>query len=173
MSFTGITRILLVVLSTVLLGGVGFKILGGEEWTILDSIYMVIITLSSVGFQEVHPLNHAQQVWTIIVISFGLGIVFYASTQVTQFILSFNVLRRRRMEHKAKILKQHFIVIGYGRMGKVICTELANQSLPFIVIEMNQEKCSEITEKGYIFIQGDATVDESLEKQTSKKPLDS
>jgi len=171
LGITRIGKILLLVLCTILIGAAGFKILGAEDWSILDSIYMVVITLSSVGFQEVHPLNEAQRIWTIIIISFGLGIVFYAITQATQFILSFNVLRRRRMEHKALNLKQHFIVCGYGRMGKVICDELFNQSVPFVIIESNLEKNSIIAEKGYIYVQGDATADKTLEKANIKEAV--
>ena len=169
MVFTRIKRVLLLVICTLLIGAGGFKILGGDDWSFLDSIYMVVITLSSVGFQEVHPLNEAQRIWTIIIISFGIGIVFYAISQVTQFIVSFNVRRRRRMENRALNLKQHFIVCGYGRMGKVICLELHKHSLPFLVIDSSPEKISEIAEKGYLYIQGDATADETLEKANIKE----
>ena len=68
------------------------------------------------------------------------------------------------MESKALRLKQHFIVCGYGRMGKVICSELAKQSFAFVVIESAAEKISEIFEKGYLYIEGDATTDETLAK---------
>lgn len=166
--FNRIRRILLLVVGTLLVGAAGFKILGGANWSMLDSIYMVVITLSSVGFQEVHPLNGAQKIWTIIVITFGLGIVFYAISQVTEFVLSFNVLRRKKMEDKALDLKQHFIVCGFGRMGKVICEELHNQSLPFLVIDSNPKKIEAIQEKGYVYIQGDATDDETLDKANIK-----
>ena len=88
-------------------------VLGDESWSFLDAIYMVVITLSTVGFGEVHPLTEAQRIWTIVIISFGIGIVLYAFTQATQYLLNFDLLRRRRMEFKASQLKNHFIVCGF------------------------------------------------------------
>lgn len=164
MGFSRLRRILLLVLGTLLTGAAGFRILGGEEWSLLDSVYMVVITLSSVGFQEVHPLSEAQRIWTIITIFFGIGIVLYAITQATQFFLNFNMLRRRGMEKKGSNLKKHFIICGYGRMGRVICDEMEKQSLPFVVIESDPEKVEAITDRDYVYVQGDATEDETLEK---------
>ncbi|MDP6455964.1 MAG: NAD-binding protein [Candidatus Marinimicrobia bacterium] len=164
MGFSKLGRIVILVLGTVLLGAAGFKVLGGKEWSLLDALYMAVITLSTVGFEEVHTLSDIQKIWTIVIISFGIGIVFYAFSQAAQFLLSFDLLRRRRMENKASHLKDHFIVCGYGRMGKVICGELIKQGQPFVIIENNMEKITKIAEESYIYVQGDATLDETLQK---------
>ncbi|MCH8011099.1 MAG: two pore domain potassium channel family protein [Candidatus Marinimicrobia bacterium] len=71
-------------ITTVLVGTIGFKVVGGESWSILDSLYMTVITLSTVGFQEVHNLEPGGKIWTIIVISLGIGIVAFAVSQATE-----------------------------------------------------------------------------------------
>ncbi|MFQ6608518.1 MAG: potassium channel family protein [Fidelibacterota bacterium] len=164
MAFSRIARIFLIFIGVVVIGASGYKLLGGEDWSILDSLYMAVITLSTVGFDEVRDLTPEAKVWTVIIISFGIGIVFYAFSQATEVILNLNLLRRNRMVKRASKLKKHFIVCGYGRMGKVICEELQRQKLTFLVIENSEEKVSTLTELGYIYVKGDATADETLAK---------
>lgn len=156
-------------ITTVLVGTIGFKVVGGESWSILDSLYMTVITLSTVGFQEVHNLEPGGKIWTIIVISLGIGIVAYAVSQAKEFIQNFDRFRRRKMIKKVSRLKNHFIVCGYGRMGKVICKELQNEDLLFVIIENNREKIPNIEDKGYLVVNGDATLDETLELAQIKK----
>ena len=167
----GISRLFTVailVAITVMGGALGFMILGDESWSFLDALYMAVITLSTVGFSEVHPLTEAQRIWTILIISFGIGIVLYAFSQAAQFILNFDLLRRRRMEYKASQLRNHFIVCGFGRMGKVICSELSSQNLSFVIIDSNSDKINDIRESGLTYVQGDATMDETLKKANLK-----
>ncbi len=167
----GISRLFTVailVAITVMGGALGFMILGDESWSFLDALYMAVITLSTVGFSEVHPLTEAQRIWTILIISFGIGIVLYAFSQAAQFILNFDLLRRRRMEYKASQLRNHFIVCGFGRMGKVICSELSSQNLSFVIIDSNSDKINNIREAGLTYVQGDATMDETLKKANLK-----
>ncbi len=167
----GISRLFTVailVAITVMGGALGFMILGDESWSFLDALYMAVITLSTVGFSEVHPLTEAQRIWTILIISFGIGIVLYAFSQAAQFILNFDLLRRRRMEYKASQLRNHFIVCGFGRMGKVICSELSSQNLSFVIIDSNSDKINDIREAGLTYVQGDATMDETLKKANLK-----
>jgi voltage-gated potassium channel len=114
MGIPRLLKIVILVFGTVMIGAVGFKILGRDAWNFLDALYMAIITLSTVGFSEVHPLTDAQRVWAMVVISFGIGIVLYAFSQGAEFLLNFDLLRRRRMELKASKLKNHFIVCGFG-----------------------------------------------------------
>lgn len=164
MGMSRIARVFLLFVTVIVIGASGYKILGGEEWTFLDSIYMAVITLYPTNFEEVRELTPSAKIWTIILISFGIGIVFYAFSQATELILNINLLRRNKMEKRASKLKNHFIVCGYGRMGKVICEELNSQKLDFLIVENNNEKTTIISELGYVFIEGDATADETLEK---------
>lgn len=164
MGISRLFRIAILVLGTVLVGAVGFTALGGEAWSFLDALYMAIITLSTVGFSEVHPLTAAQRIWTMVVISFGIGIVLYAFSQGAQFLMNFDMLRRRRMEIKASQLNNHFIVCGYGRMGEVICSQLVTENLPFVVIDWDSQKIETIRENGMMYVEGDATMDSTLDK---------
>ncbi len=117
MGMSRIARVFLLFVTVIVIGASGYKILGGEEWSFLDSIYMAVITLSTTGVVEVRELTPSAKIWTIILISFGIGIVFYAFSQATELILNINLLRRNKMEKRASKLKNHFIVCGYGRMG--------------------------------------------------------
>lgn len=164
MKISGIRGVILLIIGTVLLGAVGFKVVGGSEWTLLDSFYMAIITLSTVGFTEVHPLGPAGKVWTIVLISLGIGIVAYAVGQTTQYFLNLERFRRRKMTKRVSSLKNHFIVCGYGRMGKVICDELSRQKLPLVVVEQDPEKIAAIQNRGYPVVEGDATKDVTLQR---------
>ncbi len=164
MGIPRLLKIVILVFGTVMIGAVGFKILGRDAWNFLDALYMAIITLSTVGFSEVHPLTDAQRVWAMVVISFGIGIVLYAFSQGAEFLLNFDLLRRRRMELKASKLKNHFIVCGFGRMGMVICSELRRKNLPFSVIDWDIGKIESLRDEGMTYVEGDATSDSTLEK---------
>ncbi len=164
MGIPRLLKIVILVFGTVMIGAVGFKILGRDAWNFLDALYMAIITLSTVGFSEVHPLTDAQRVWAMVVISFGIGIVLYAFSQGAEFLLNFDLLRRRRMELKASKLKNHFIVCGFGRMGMVISSELRRKNLPFSVIDWDIGKIESLRDEGMTYVEGDATSDSTLEK---------
>ena len=148
--------------SIVFIGTIGFYIIGGEQWSWLDSIYMTIITLFFVGFSEVHPLNDLGRIWAIIVIIFGVAGIGMLFASMRDIIIYFNTYRRIIMMNKIKKLKNHFIICGYGRMGAVIAGELGDQNIPFIVIEKNEKKAEQIRELGMYCIHGDATLDETL-----------
>ncbi|MFQ6616189.1 MAG: potassium channel family protein [Fidelibacterota bacterium] len=164
MRISGISRVLLLIIVTVIIGTIGFRMVGGNRWSLLDSLYMAVITLSTVGFTEVHPLGAAGKLWTIILITLGIGIVAYAVGQTTQYILNLERFRRKKMAKRLSSLKKHFIVCGYGRMGKVICEELEKQNLPFAVVEVDPEKIALIQDRGYLVVEGDATLDRTLQE---------
>ena len=146
----------------VFFGSIGFYIIGGEEWSWLDSIYMTIITLFFVGFSEVHPLNDLGRIWAILVIIFGVAGIGMLFASMRDIIIYFNTYRRIIMMNKIKKLKNHFIICGYGRMGAVIASELVEQNIPFIIVEKNEEKVEEIRERGMYCIHGDAALDDTL-----------
>ena len=126
--------------SIIILGSIGFYIIGGDDWSWLDSIYMTIITLFFVGFSEVHPLSDVGRIWAIIVIVFGVAGIGMLFSSMRDIIIYFNTYRRIIMMNKIKNLKNHFIICGYGRMGAVIANELKEQNKSFIIIEKNEEK---------------------------------
>jgi len=144
------------------IGTIGFFIIGGKEWTIVDSLYMTIITLTTVGFGEVHILNDLARIWTLIIIIFGVSGYAVMLSKFGSEIMEFNRYRRRQMLNKINKLKNHYIICGYGRMGAVIARELNEKKLPFVVIDNKESKIEKIQERGYKYIEADATLEDTL-----------
>ena len=150
----------------------GFVILGGtlsytfvEKWSLSDSLYMTLITLSTVGFGEVHPLSMEGRIVTLVIILCGVGIGAFAIGTITEMILEGRIreiLGRRKLEKQLQNLKDHFIICGYGMIGSVICDEVGKSKRSFVIIEKKEELVKEIEKKGYLYILGDATDDEVL-----------
>lgn len=144
-------------------GTAGYMLL--EGWNFIDSLYMTVITLASVGFKEVHDLSPFGRIFTIIIIIGGVGTVAYALSAGAKIILEGElqeVYGRRRLEKKIREMKNHYIVCGYGRMGKIICRELREKNIKFVIVEkqpdMHQEK------DDLLIFPGDATKDEVLKE---------
>ena len=132
--------ILLYFLFLVTFGTIGFYILGGNNWTWVDSIYMTVITLSTVGYGEVYPLTNAGKIWSVLVIIFGVtGIGVLLRTFREEFI-QIEQYRVNKMMKNISKLKNHFVICGYGRMGAVIARELQEKALDFVIIEVNDKK---------------------------------
>lgn len=148
-------------------GTVGYTVL--EKWDFLDSLYMTIITLTTVGFKEVHDLSDNGKIFTIALIVGGVGTMLYVLRIGAQLILEGElqeIYGRKRLEKRLKELKDHYIVCGYGRMGKIIARELRHEDLDFIVIEKNH---TTLDEEDLLIIEGDATKDELLKKAGIEK----
>lgn len=146
----------------VAIGSGGFYTIGGDEWSIIDSIYMTIITLSTVGFGEVYPLSDLGKLWTVIVIIFGVSGFAAIVYELGAELIQMNTYRSRTMRKKISKLKSHYIICGYGRMGAVIAGELYKKGIPFVIVEINELKIDKIQDIGYMHIYGDATMDDIL-----------
>ncbi|MFQ5743622.1 MAG: potassium channel family protein, partial [Acidobacteriota bacterium] len=136
-----------------------------EGWSLLDSFYMVVITLSTVGFGEVRPLSPSGQVVTMGVILFGLMALTLVVGSVTRMVLEGEIRRvlgRRRMERDVGKLTDHYIVCGYGRVGKVVCRELADDGVPLVVVDNDPEMLAQIDVDGHLVVLGDATEEPTL-----------
>jgi len=136
-----------------------------EGWNFFDSFYMTTITLTTVGYREVHDLSPQGQLFTIVLIIGGVGTVFYTLSTGAKITLEGElqeIFGRQRLEKKIRGLKDHYIVCGYGRMGRIICRELKEKNIPFAVIENNPDR--QRTEEGVLLVEGDATKDEVLKE---------
>ncbi len=154
---------LMILAGIIAFGTVGYMVI--EGWGVTDSLYMTMITLSTIGFMEVHHMDTAGRIFTVVLILVGVGTVAYVFKTAIGIILEGEireVLGRKKVNEKIKRLKEHYIICGYGRMGKHICSEFSTTGFPFVVIEKDPEVVTEIHEKGYIVIQGDATQDEVI-----------
>lgn len=151
----GIISSLLLILF--LFGISGFMIL--EGWSFTDAVYMTVTTISTVGYQEVHPLSVPGQWHVIILIILSIGTVAYALSYMTQRLIETRFFYRRKMEKSIQKMENHFIIAGYGRMGRKICSELNKYGKEYVVIEKNPDITGRIKEKGFYFVEGDVTDD--------------
>ncbi|UCG78966.1 MAG: potassium channel protein [Nitrospirota bacterium] len=153
--------LILLILSVFSFGTIGYRVI--EGWSLLDSLYMTIITLTTIGFQEVSPLSQQGRIFTILFVLFGVGVLAYSLNTGARIIFEGEIKKafgRRKLERKIRSIKDHYIVCGYGRMGNIICGELRAKKIPFIVIEKEQFEVD--ADEGSLFIFGDATSDEIL-----------
>jgi len=144
------------------ISSIGFYIIGGNEWSIIDSIYMTVIILSTVGFGEVHGLNEIGRIWTIVVIIFGVSGVAVMVSQLGEEIIEFQQNRSRKIANKISKMRGHYIICGYGRMGLVIAKELNQLKKRFVVVEQDASRIQDLVDSKYKYIQGDATLDKTL-----------
>jgi len=161
----------ILMLLMIIIGIVGFHII--EGWTFLDCFYMTIITIFTVGFKEVRELSPQGQIFTIFIILGGVGTAIFAFTKITETVFEGGIdifLRRKKMEKKLQKLKDHYIICGHGRMGRIVRERLEEEKLPFVVIDNNEEKLAGLNQTNqYLFIEGDATQEEILIKAGIKK----
>ena len=149
-------------IALITIGSVGFYLIGGDEWSFIDSMYMTILTLSTVGFGEVHPLSEIGKLWAILLIIFGVSGFAYIVYELGSELIQLNTYRSRTMRKKISKLQSHYVICGYGRMGAIIASEFQKKNISFVIIEINDSKIIDIQENGYNHIHGDATLDETL-----------
>jgi voltage-gated potassium channel len=134
---------------------------------------MTVITLTTVGFEEVHSLSKTGKLFTIILILLGVGAFLYALSAATRMIIEGEIREifgRRKLGKKIEELKNHYIICGYGRMGKIICKEMKENNAPFVVVENNPEVLVSI-DKDILSLQGDSTQDSVLKEVGIEKAL--
>ena len=152
----------ILILSTILfIGTVGY--MGLEGSTILDGLYMTVITITTVGFQEVIPLSSAGKVFTIILIFVGVSFVLYVFGKITEAVVEGGLKKafgRINMDKKLARLNEHYIVCGFGRIGKVICKSLQDSNKSLVIIENNPDEIKQINQMGYMFVEGEAADDD-------------
>ncbi len=139
-----------------------------EGWDLLDSMYMTIITLATVGYGEVHSVSRAGRIFTMLLIFFGVGFCLYVAGAMVQFMIEGRIralLGRRRLDKKIGRLKNHHIVCGYGRIGRVLCKNLyGRKEFDLVVLESNKDLIPVMEEDGVLYLHGDAVNEENLIK---------
>ncbi len=155
---------ILFLLSLVLISGAaGYMYL--EGWTFLDSLYMTVITVSTVGYGEVHPLDQQGRVFTMILILFGSGILLYSISMLTAFIVEgelTDILKRMKMKKTIDSLRGHYIICGHSQTGHYVIEELHKSRKPFVVIETDRNKIDALLERNILNIEGDASSEAAL-----------
>jgi voltage-gated potassium channel len=148
--------------SLLVIGTAGYIII--EGYTFIDALYMAVITLGTVGYREVAPLSVAGKVFTIFLIIGGIGSVAYAVAQAVEYFISTIVFKRRRMERSIAKLSGHVILCGFGRIGRQVTSQLETRGLEFVIVEQDTEVIEQLDALGYLYVQGNATDDEALQR---------
>jgi voltage-gated potassium channel len=151
-------------------GIIGYMII--EGWQFIDALYMTVITISTVGFKEVNQVSVAGRIFTIFLVFSGVGFTLYVAAAVVQFMVEGRIriiLGRRRLNKKIDRLNNHYIICGYGRIGRVLCRHLKRADIDVAVIEKNPEQIPLMDEDGILYIAGEATDENILIKAGIKR----
>ena len=164
MIFTTKIKISLVILLTIIvIGTVGFHFI--EGWSLLDSFYVCVATLSTVGYGDFVPYTKAGKLFAVGVIIFGVGMMFYTLVLMAETFIEGRlsiVLGRNKLEKMIEKMHNHYIICGGGRIGFLICRELMAGKIPCLVIDNNPEVIQKAKDEGFIYTRGDATQDKVL-----------
>jgi len=155
----------ILLLFVIIIGVFGYMYFSDD--TFINALYMTVITITTVGFGEIHPLSENEKLFTIFLILMSIIILGYAATILTEYIASGELLERikfKKVQKKIEQLNKHAIVCGYGRNGKQAVTKLTKFNMPLVIIENDDERIEEIEEDKLLYIKGDGTKDEVLEK---------
>ena len=138
----------LLLVGVIIFGMAGYMVI--EGWNFFDAIYMTIISITTTGYKEVHPLSEVGKIFTLFVIIFGVMAIAYIGGRLAQFFVEAYVFRRRKMEKKLKVMNKHYIICGYGRMGKKICEELSANKASFVVIEKEEKEIESLRSHDFL-----------------------
>ncbi len=158
-------RILALLIALPVAASIAFMIV--EGWNFFDSLYMAVITLTTVGFMEVHPMSDAGRIVVIVYLVGGLGIFFYGVAYVAELLLRApigEIRRRKRMNKQLETIENHVVVCGYGRVGSNLCGQLQAVGQPVVVIDRDEQTVKDAMAEGVIALRGDATRDALLEE---------
>jgi voltage-gated potassium channel len=147
------------------LGCLGYMMI--EGWPFFDSLYMTIITLATVGYSEVHAVSLPGRIFTVVLIMLGVGFFLYVAGGIIQFLVEGSirqVLGRRKLDSQINKLKEHFIICGYGRIGRVLARFLIEKYVDVVVIERKQSRIAAMDQDGILYLAGEATDETLLER---------
>jgi voltage-gated potassium channel len=163
MEYKSLQRAVTLLFCIIAFGTFGYYIV--EQMTMFEAFYMTLITISTVGFSEIKPLTLYGRIITIIIISGGVTLGAYTIGMLLRMFIEGELRKsfgRRKLEKQISALKGHYIICGYGRIGKVICQDLYAENIPFVVIEKDRSKIEALEDQGYLYIHMDATSEEAL-----------
>jgi voltage-gated potassium channel len=155
--------ILLAIIATLVFGTVGFTVIA--HYPPFDAFYMTLTTMTTVGYMEIHPLSQAGRIFNSILIFFGVSTIFVAIGAMTQTIIELefgDAISQRRNKRMIQELKNHYIICGYGRVGRGAASELKHAGVPFVVVDNLPERVEGAIAAGILAVAADATRDEIL-----------
>ena len=137
-------------------GTAGYMLL--EDWGFVDSLYMTVITLTTVGFREAQPLDATGRIFTVTLILVGVGIVFVTISLTARWVAEAQLgsrSRRRRMDRRIEALQGHYVICAYGRVGRAVAREFEAEGVPFVVIDPKEDLTERMTNDGVLFLTED------------------
>jgi len=146
-----------------LIGTLWYRFVEGWRW--LDSAYMTVSTLATVGFGEINPLGDRGRLFTIILIAMGVISIGYIVNRFTEALIQGYFQEGRRLQQQRRLvesLSEHYILCGFGRTGRQIGMEFQAEGIPFVTLDLSLESVQAAQQMGYIAMQGDATLDDTL-----------
>ncbi len=158
-------RVALLLLLVIIAGTIGYMVI--ERWPLLDAVYMTIITISTVGYNEIHPLSTTGRVFSSVLIFGGVGVMLYTGGALVQYIIEGhfpNIFGRHKMKEKIEKLKNHIILCGYGKVGQEVAQVFDSEEAIFVVIDESEEAVAKAIENGHFCLRGEATSDDTLEE---------
>ena len=167
---THLVIVILLAMFLVGLGTAGYMVI--EDWNVLDSLYMTVITLSTIGYGEVNPISQTGRIFTLVLIVMGVGFFLYVIGNVVQFLVEGRIrliLGRHKLDKQIGQLHNHYIVCGYGRMGRALCRYLIQKRLKFVVVEKNEDRIPVMNTDHVLYVAGEATIEENLHKAGIKR----
>ncbi|MBI4764716.1 MAG: potassium channel protein [Deltaproteobacteria bacterium] len=166
MKFTTRFILDLFIFALILIGGcIGFVVI--EGWDVLEALYMTVITLTTVGFQEVHPLSRSGRIFTMFLIISGVGFILYFLGSIARMMIEGtlkDLFGRRKLEKQISHIEGHYIVCGFGRIGRTVSQLLKEKPIEVVIIERNPECIPIFQEKNLLYVSGEATSEEILLK---------
>jgi len=160
------TALALAILAVVLVSGTaGYMII--EGWGAWEAFYMTVISLTTVGYREVHPLTRGGEVFTVAILLVGVGTLFYTLTLVMARVVEGDLHDRwamRRHDRMLDELTQHYIICGYGRIGETVAEEFRRQGVPFVVIDRDPERVHAVIAAGGLAVAADASSEDVLRR---------
>jgi voltage-gated potassium channel len=157
-------RILALMILLPLVGTLGFRFIE-NDYSWMDALFMAVTTLTTVGYGEVHHLSSAGRVFVIVYLYIGLGAFTYSLFQLGDYAYRLKVrdwFSRRKMDAKIKSMSGHFIVCGFGRMGRTVCRQLSAAGIPFVIVDRDIERLEEPRQNHWPWLTGDASSDDVL-----------
>ncbi len=165
MAMRNLTKSFILLFSIIAYGVIGYRVIEGMSF--FDALYMTVITISTVGFQEVKPLSGAGRLLTITIISGGITTAAYTIGTLVRSLVEGEIKKmfgRRKVEKKISEMNNHYIICGYGRIGRLVCSELRDYGMDLVVIENNPQSVEVMESDRIPYLPLDATMDDTLMK---------
>jgi voltage-gated potassium channel len=162
---TRLRRSLLMLGGVVISGTAGFMLI--EGWSAWDALYMTVISVTTVGYKEVHPMSRAGELFTMAVLTVGVATVLYSFSFVMARLVEGDLESRwvrRRRERMLDELTNHFIICGFGRMGLIVAQEFVRQAVPFVIIERDPDRMQQAIDAGFLAVEADASSEQVLKR---------